>query len=139
MQGKVKLMQGQSMSRCSPYCLLICFILFCVIIMRLHGLYLFLGQLCSMIQDWGKARIFPCYDHAFLGRDVKIYMMLTAIIHSVTDITRNRIIRENHYTLNAACVTHLSTDAFFTLLDRLSNLPGYSCNTETHQLRQDKS
>jgi hypothetical protein len=68
--------------------------------------------------------------YQFPGRDTKIFMMHTTIIQFVAEIIRKGIIRENNYTLNPVFVTHLSTNAFFTILHSLSNTPGYSYNRE---------
>jgi len=73
--------------------------------------------------------------YQFPGRDIKIDMTHTTIIQFVAKIIRNGKIRENNYMLNLVFVTHLTTNAFFTILHSLSNTPGYSYNRHIKQFQ----
>jgi len=88
-----------------------------------------------LITELGQSIKILGQGYQFPGGDTKIYMGPTTIIPFVAEIIRNGIIRENNYTLNPVFVTHLSTNAFFTILHSLSNTPGYSYNRDIKQLR----
>jgi hypothetical protein len=98
----------------------------------MEGCY-FLRRL--LIKGLGQTIKILGHDCPFPGRDTKLYMTHTTIIHFVADIMGNRIIKENNYTFNLVFVTHLSANVFFTIFHSLSNTPGHSYNTDIKQLR----